>query len=313
MAPQVIRDALLALWRDVRRPSRWLSLIGLLIVALAKDAILGWFNERIGHIANPLLRQAAQFLAPVGRVLVDYVLTPATIIVGFFLLLLGHAYWIAWRREREAANSPVAAMASKPATTGSIAPRGNFGGQFIPGPSNLAKSHFVQWTTANRVDHHMDTGQRLQALRFVYPTTGIFRAIDLPVEFSCGSGKLIVKRFPDRGFVIGEINTGGDEIKVEVYHAAMPTGDEEEARWIREQIFVQRQIVVGDNIAKSNSPNRQRAEARWLGVTYAGLLTHDDQQRAAFFGDPALGFGFEDSLVRLKEIELWTAGPESWL
>ncbi len=92
----------------------------------------------------------------------------------------------------------------------------------IPGPANFSAIHLVQFTTANRSEHHEDTRRRPKALRFLFPMQATVREADLPMDLPCGGGKLIIKRFTDQGFSFEEKETGGDEVRAEVYFSEEP-------------------------------------------------------------------------------------------
>ena len=92
--------------------------------------------------------------------------------------------------------------------------------RFIPGPDNPAQP-FVDFTTKNDRSRVVDTGCSLQALEFVRPVEKTVRHADLPAKMRLGwgNGKLIVRSFTEKGFVVEERRTAGCDVRVNIYCA----------------------------------------------------------------------------------------------
>ena len=74
--------------------------------------------------------------------------------------------------------------------------------------------------TEGRRDVAIDTPRRPVALRFRAPTDAVVREGDLPADVPLPQGKLVVTKFYERGFVVDEVETVGQEVRVDVYYAA---------------------------------------------------------------------------------------------
>jgi hypothetical protein len=63
----------------------------------------------------------------------------------------------------------------------------------------------------------------LVALRFTNPVERVIRETDLPAEIRLPRrGKLVVKRFVQKGIVIGEVRTSGVMVEAELYERRHP-------------------------------------------------------------------------------------------
>ena len=61
------------------------------------------------------------------------------------------------------------------------------------------------------------SGGQPKALRFIRPHEVIIREGELPKEVPMGDGRLVVKKFTPKGFLIEEISTYNVQVEVEVY------------------------------------------------------------------------------------------------
>ena len=90
----------------------------------------------------------------------------------------------------------------------------------IRAESNARDVPSVQFTTANMQAREVDTGGKLKRLRFTVPAEKIVSVEDLPASVPVGKGRLIIKRFTDKGFSFEEQNTSGEWVIAEVYLTA---------------------------------------------------------------------------------------------
>jgi hypothetical protein len=97
--------------------------------------------------------------------------------------------------------------------------RGTLGFQMSPGPDSTSQP-LLEFATEGQHARLIELGFEPTAIRFIEPAPErVVRASDLPVEITVGGGRLIVKQFTPRGFVVEESETKGDQVRVEGYHA----------------------------------------------------------------------------------------------
>lgn len=141
------------------------------------------------------------------------------LIVGF-ALLFGNATASFVRNHVLPGTKEGSVLPQAPGPTTAVAPA--FSGSLVtqriptPGSPNTPQKSFV---TEGRRNREIDIGGFPRTLRFLEPTDTTIRENDLPSELPCGNGKLAVVRFFDKGFVLDEINTSGDRVRVDFYLA----------------------------------------------------------------------------------------------
>jgi hypothetical protein len=84
-------------------------------------------------------------------------------------------------------------------------------------PGNTKDLDLVHFSTQGRISVEITTGRKPRALRFIIPIEQTVREPDLPAEVPVGKGKLIIKRFTERGFAFEERGTVGDDVRAEIY------------------------------------------------------------------------------------------------
>lgn len=176
------------------------------------DDVLGRFKV-ILWISGGMAVVIAALISTLG------LLRMALLLVGLLAIGAGTYGW--WKERR----SP-----EKVGQSGTAHMSGSVSLLKIPGPSNLAASRLLQFTTANRAEHHETTGGRPVVLRLLFPVECTIRSEDLPLEVSLGrkKGKWILKRFTDEGVAFEE-RSSGVEIRAEVYLAEDQQAKEEPA------------------------------------------------------------------------------------
>lgn len=97
--------------------------------------------------------------------------------------------------------------------------------QITRGPSNPG-IHEVNWKTEGKRNVIVHLSFRPRALRFFSPLDQTITASDLPATIPIGAGRVIVTRFFDAGFMVDEIDTAGDVVRVQPYRD--PDGDQHE-------------------------------------------------------------------------------------
>jgi hypothetical protein len=83
----------------------------------------------------------------------------------------------------------------------------------------------LQFVTRNLAERYLQTETKtpLVALRFTNPVERVIRETDLPAEIRLPRrGKLVVKRFVQKGIVIGEVRTSGVMVEAELYERRHP-------------------------------------------------------------------------------------------
>lgn len=86
--------------------------------------------------------------------------------------------------------------------------------QITRGPANPGTNE-VNWTTQGQRSRHIHLDFKPRALRFFHPVDVTVTTV--PATVQVGSGQLIVTRFFDAGFMVDEIGTTGDVVRVEPY------------------------------------------------------------------------------------------------
>jgi hypothetical protein len=84
-------------------------------------------------------------------------------------------------------------------------------------PENTKDLPLVHFITQNRASAEIVTNGKPRALRFIIPVEQVLRESDLPIEVPVGRGKVIVKRFTEKGFAFEERDTVGDQVRAEIY------------------------------------------------------------------------------------------------
>jgi len=85
-------------------------------------------------------------------------------------------------------------------------------------PESENKVQKVMFDTESRHEVLIPTyGGKPRTLRFIYPHEQVVQESDLPTEIPTGDGRLVVKKFTPKGFVIDELSTYGVKVEVEVY------------------------------------------------------------------------------------------------
>jgi hypothetical protein len=125
-----------------------------------------------------------------------------------------------WRMESPPGPPSVSAKAGVATGTGnayapSPAPSG-LEVQISRAPSSAGIDE-VNWKTAGARERHIRLDFEPRALRFFSPTDQTVEA--LPSTVQVGEGWVIVTRFFDKGFMIDEIGTVGDVVRVQPYRA----------------------------------------------------------------------------------------------
>jgi len=76
----------------------------------------------------------------------------------------------------------------------------------------------IAYATANRPHRPVDCGGQPRSIRFSEPRDQLVTAADLgELAIPCGQGRLVVERFYDRGVVIDERGTTGDNVRLTAY------------------------------------------------------------------------------------------------
>jgi len=118
---------------------------------------------------------------------------------------------------------------------------------------------YVQFQTSNKTNREVDAGGRPNKLRFVAPTEQTVIGRDIPATVRIGKGKLIVKAFTDKGFLIDERNTQDDTVRVETY-SDRPDGPQVQRAWpslTRQQISDLRNRLAATPAIIENRDNRK--------------------------------------------------------
>jgi hypothetical protein len=86
--------------------------------------------------------------------------------------------------------------------------------QITRGASNPGANE-VNWTTEGQRGRHIHLDFKPRALRFFHPVDATITTV--PAAVNIGEGQVIVTRFFDAGFMVDEVGTMGDVVRVEPY------------------------------------------------------------------------------------------------
>jgi hypothetical protein len=181
--------------------------------------------------------------------------------------------------------------------------------QLTPEPRSPSQP-VIDFQTKGTPARPIEFGFRPSALRFIVPPYPKVTASELPVELPVGQGKLIVKQFTSRGFVVEESRTLGDRVQVEGYRAA----DDELIEAVQDEL-----VRAADDGSALFRPFFGEPDygpfTRWRDRTAAFLETilgPRERQRFLEFDGPSPADRAEALKHHLRRLAELRDRPESW-